>query len=114
MVCSDSASTTSKNWLSNELYTLTLKDVFSPMVGSDSVIQAAQLLIMQEFPHMSGLQEPVLAQTLGFQVHRGEFVQIICVGHSHWCTVLNIGCDEGVVKVYDSLYSSVSNVTFRV
>ena len=70
--------------------------------------------MLQQFPHVSGLQTPVLQQTLAFQVHRGEFVQIICVGNSHWCTISNIGCDEGEVKVYDSLYSSISNVTLRI
>ena len=33
-------------------------------------------------------------------------MQIIFVGHCHWCIVSNIGCD-GVVNVYDSMYISV-------
>ena len=107
-----------KKWLCNPLYTLTStnrEEVLSPTGWlSDSVIHSAQLLMLQQFPHVSGLQTPVLQQTLAFQVHKGEFVQIICVGNSHWCTVSNISCDEGEVKVYDSLYSSISNVTLRI
>ena len=59
----------------------------------------AQLLILQKLPHMPGLQSPVLQQALAFQVHRGQFVQIIYIRNSHWCTVTNIGCNEGEVKV---------------
>ena len=36
-------------------------------------------------------------------------MQIISVGGCHWCTVSNIGCDDGVVNVYDSMYSSASS-----
>ena len=63
---------------------------------------------------MSGLQPSTLAQTMAFQVHRGQFVQILCVGGNHWCTVSNVGCDDGVVNVYDSMYSSVSSTTINV
>ena len=41
-------------------------------------------------------------------------MQIINIRNSHWCTVTNIGCNEGEVKVYDSLYSSVSTSTLHV
>ena len=41
-------------------------------------------------------------------------MQIIHVGGSHWCTLSNLGCSEGEVKVYDSLYPSVSTATLRV
>ena len=80
----DAATTTTSYWLCNTLYKLTSTDreeVLSPSGWlSDSVIAAAQLLILQEFPYMSGLQSPVLQQTLAFNVHGGEFVQIIHVG----------------------------------
>ena len=108
----------SQQWVCNPLYTLTIsdrEDVFSPSGWlTDKVIHSAQLLMLQQFPHILGLQPPVLQQTLAFQVHRGEFVQIICVGDNHWCTVSNIGCGEGELKVYDSLYRTVSTDTLRI
>ena len=73
-----------------------------------------QLLILQEFPHLSSLQDPILQQNLSFQVHREEFVQSINVRNNHWCTVSNVGCDEGVVNVYVSLYPSVSKSTLKL
>ena len=69
-------------WLNNMLYTLSdgeRETIESPSGWlNDNVISATQLLILQPFPHMSGLQPPTLAQTKAFQVHRGEFVQILC------------------------------------
>ena len=108
----------SKTWLSNELYSLTLsnkEEVLSPSGWlSDSIIEAAQLLILQQYPYMSGLQTPLLQQNLSFQVHKRPFVQIICVRNSHWVTVSNVGCTEGQVNVYDSMYSSVPKTTIQI
>ena len=114
-VSSDPESLAGGSWLHNALYTLALdnREVLSPSGWlSDSVIAAAQLLTLQEFPHLSGLQDPILQQNLS--VHRGEFVQIINVRNNHWCTVSNIGCNKGVVNVYDSLYPSISKSTLKL
>ena len=81
---------------------------------SDTVIRAGQLLVLQEFPNIAGLQDPKVHRSLSFQILRGEFVQIIFVGGCHWCTVSNVGCDNGVVNVYDSMYPSVSSGTVKL
>ena len=70
---------------------------------SDQVIANAQDLILQQFPPILGLQSPILQEYLQYKVHQGEFCQIIHTGGNHWCVVANIGCDDGVVNVYDSL-----------
>ncbi len=38
-----------------------------------------------------------------------EFVQIINVGRKHWVTVTNIGCENDVVKVYNSKYMELTD-----
>ena len=119
VVSSDESSAIASNtWLSTPLYTLHAdkkQEVVSPDGWlSDTGIKAAQLLILQEFPHIAGLQDPAVHNTLSFQILKGEFVQIIFVGGCHWCTVSNIGCGEGVVNVYDSMYSSVSSGTIKL
>ena len=81
---------------------------------NDSIISAAQKLIVQQFPTMSGLQPTILAQIMAFQVHQGEFVQILHVEGCHWCTVSTVGCDSGVVNVYDSMFYSMSTDTIHV
>ena len=89
------------------------KTIVSTEWLDDKIITAAQLLIKQQYPRMVGLQPPVLQQTLTFPVYRGEFVQLLNIRDTHWCVVTNVGCEEGVVKVYDSMYDSVSDVTSR-
>ena len=104
-------------WLHNQLFSLTHDEKVLVTSSSgwlnDNIISAAQLIMLQHFPHMSGLQPPTLQQTMAFDVHRGEFVQILHVHNSHWCAVSNVGCDDGVVNYYDSLYPSVSSATMR-
>ena len=60
---------------------------------------------------MSGLQPPCVQHVLAFKVHSGEFIQIVHVRNNHWCVVSTVGCENGVVNVYDSLYPSVSMKT---
>ena len=60
---------------------------------------------------MAGLQPPTLQRVFAFQVHSGEFVQIIHVSNNHWCVVSTVGCQSGVVRVYDSMYNTLSKET---
>ena len=112
---SDDSDTAAYVWVQCPLYSLTLEDKkdIMALTGwlSDSIITAAQRLMSST---VSGLEPPVLQQTLSFQRHTGEFVQILHVGNCHWCVVSNMGCEEGVVHVYDSSYTRESAVTLRV
>ena len=78
---------------------------------TDEIICAAQVLLLQIFPNMAGLQPPVLQKVLQFHVHSGEFVQIVHVRNNHWCVASTVGCESGVIHVYDSLYRSLSRET---
>ena len=115
---SDSQSVDSM-WVNGVLYKLTGADKTSVVNPNgwlnDSVISAAQMLMLQYFPNMRGLQPPTLAKTHSFDTHQTEsFVQIIHVRRNHWCVVSNVGCDQGVVNVYDSLYEHVPKNAVRV
>ena len=113
---SDEMSTDITMWVHNAVYSLTNgdKEIVLSLSGwlNDSIISAAQKLIIQHFPLMSGLQPP-LQQAWGFDVHRGEFVQIH-VHNSHWCVVSNIECEDDTVDYYDSMYPSVSSQTMQL
>ena len=39
---------------------------------------------------------------------------MIHVRNNHWCVVSTVGCENGVVNVYDSLYPSVSEKTITL
>ena len=105
-------------WVNNGAYRLTHSDrevVLSPTGWlTDEIICAAQMLLLQFFPNMAGLQPPVLQKVLQFHVHSGEFVQIVHVRNNHWCVVSTVGCDYGVIHVYDSLYRSLSRETLSL
>ena len=98
-------------WIKNSLYVLNEKHhqlIASPTGWlNDTIIQASQLLIAQHFPDIEGLQPPILELIQGFRVHSGEFLQLLNVRRSHWILVSNVGCDKGVVHVYDTMYSSI-------
>ncbi len=114
---SEACSSTTVYWVDSNLYQLKMsaqRTIESGEWLNDEVMKAAQSLVLHQFPGMSGLESPVLQGTLSFQVHRNEFVQIVHVGDTHWCVVTNVGFEEGVVSVYDSMYPSVTEAMSRV
>lgn len=87
---------------------------------SDVSIQTAQSLIKKQFPQLNGLQPTVYQQ----QIQQGRpnessmdqncthsQLQIIHCHGNHWITASNVGCLEGNVNIYDSLYDSVDETT---
>ena len=78
---------------------------------NDNVVTAAQILLKSQ-TSCGGLQQPTLGQSLGFDIMREEFVQVLHDGHSHWLTVSNIGAsNKNEIFVYDSLYCSLGSHT---
>ena len=72
------------------------------------LIEASQVLLAKYFPDVKRLQSPLFGEKLAFKRVEGKFVQILNVERLHWITVTNIGCEEGVVMVYDSLFNTMS------
>jgi len=69
----------------------------------DEHISAAQDLLQQQHPNVSGLQSSTLQYTRTFDVHKDKpFVQCLHENRNHWITVSTVGCSTGVVQVYDS------------
>ena len=100
-------------WVNCGAYTLSRSDegiILSPRGWlTDNIVSAAQMLLFQFHPRIAGLQPPALQKVFAFHVHSGEFVQIVHVRNNHWCVVSTVGCDSGVICVYDSLYKTLSN-----
>ena len=86
-------------WVNNGAYCLSHSDqeIVLSRRGwlTDKIINAAQILLLQFFPDMAG---PVLQKVFAFQVHSGEFVQIVHVRNNHWCVVSTVGCETGAVQ----------------
>ena len=109
-VSSDDDDDGTEETIHNHLYTLLRNDMDTMLPRqwlNDSEINAGQKLLLQNFPHVQGLQPPTLQQVSGFHVHQGEFVQIVFINNDHWCVVSNIGCDQGKVNVYDTFHTEV-------
>ena len=71
---------------------------------TDNILFSAEQLLHQQFPAISGLQDPNLQRTLTFEVQKNkEFVQCLNMGGNHWITVSSVGCKAGTVRVYDSM-----------
>ncbi|XP_070549612.1 uncharacterized protein [Ptychodera flava] len=82
---------------------LTYNDMLTVVNGSefsDMHIYAAQKLLKQQYPHISGLQSTVLpvSQLRSISV---ESIQIHYNGHGHWVTSSNVG---GKVQIFDSSF----------
>ena len=71
---------------------------------SDSIINAAQLLLKGGNAPAGGLQNVNFGLTDSFEVETGEFVQIIHTGEAHWNVVSTIGTQHPDVNVFDSMY----------
>ena len=72
---------------------------------TDSLMDAAQLLLKKVNPAMQGLQSVTRGITMNFDVEPGEFVQILHNGHGQWLTISTLGNEHPQVEVYDSVYS---------
>ena len=75
---------------------------------TSSIISAAQSMLKEQHGSIGDLQDPCLAQSMGFRKVSGEFVQVIHNRFGHWLTVTNIGAEsDAEVMAYDSLYPSI-------
>ena len=70
---------------------------------TDQHMTAASTLLCRQFPHIGGLNDTLLADTLTWPIPNRPFIQILNKGGNHWITISNLGCVENEVNVYDSL-----------
>jgi len=77
---------------------------------NDRLINAAQKMLMAQFPLLKGLQSTLVQYHLGYWPD--NYLQIVHCRSSHWITVSSIGCQREV-KMYDSLYDRVDDATKR-
>ena len=80
-----------------------LKQLHKGMITSgvwldDSVICAAQRLLLEQHPHIGGFQNTLHAENLSMEPQVGEFIQILNINQCHWVTVSTIGCSQSCIK----------------
>ena len=69
---------------------------------SDMHINAAQKILSQQFPSFSGFDSTLKQRCIGKWV--SNYVQIFFCHGCHWITASTVGCKEGVINIFDSLY----------
>jgi len=69
---------------------------------TDEHVVLSQELLRNQFPHINGLQSPLLSENDGFSPVANEAIQIHYVNGDHWVTSTSIGQE---VAVYDSKFS---------
>ena len=80
-------------WLPSLNLSQTDKDILlSPTAWiTDSIVNAAQQLLREQFPQLPGLQDVSLGLTMAFDIMPGEFLQILHTSQGHWLTVSTTG-----------------------
>ena len=73
----------------------------------NTVIQQAHVLLKKINPDIQGFQLTSLGPFSNFDQVCGDFVQILHTGGNHWVCASSIGCEKGVVNLYDSLFYDV-------
>ena len=71
---------------------------------SDNVINAAQKLLKAR-----RTSEHFVSADMQIQIERGRFVQILNVFSSHWITIVNVGCVQGEVHLYDIVWGILTS-----
>ncbi len=94
-----------KSWLADLNLTVSHRDILLSTTAwmTDPIINAAQNLLREQYPNVSGLQNVNLGQVMVFVPQEGEFLQILNTGHNHWITISTIGLKHPVIRVFDSL-----------
>ena len=89
-----------------------IKTINSDQMLIDKHMNYVNILLKRQFPEVCGLQDTVPGQRLQFDVMpTGEWIQIIHDGSLPWLTCTTIGCKEGEINNYDSLYNFLSDET---
>lgn len=69
---------------------------------NDDIINAAQHLLKDTNPALSGFQSTACGLILNFNSETREFVQIL-YGENHWNVISSIGVPHGTVQIFDSM-----------
>ena len=81
---------------------------------NDKDIKHAQKILKAQFPKLNGLRL-TLYQDKPSEQATDNWMQVIhCLQRDHWILATTIGCDDGMVLVYDSVFRNVDEPTKRV
>lgn len=96
------------------MFTLDIKDredISGQSQLNDKIIDAAQKILLKQFTDFNGFQPTCFKQNLKhFKTVNENMVQILHRGdikNGHWFTISTVGCKDGNVNWFDSIYSDL-------
>ena len=104
-------------WLTSQHgYSLSMSDKEALCKGerlNDLHINFAQSILKVQFPLAEGLNCSLLqAKSVSKKIKSG--LQIVHCRSDHWILASNMTCEEGLLDVYDSVYSTIDDGTLTV
>ena len=82
--------------LLKKVYDQDLKSISDQRMLSDNVIHVIQQMIAEQNNVKSGLQDPILGQTLRFAIYRTTpFVQVLHDDGCHWVSIIRLTAKLG-------------------
>ena len=78
---------------------------------SDLHINLAQSILKRQFPPLRGLCSTLIQKRKHNNVDLKNQLQIIHSHGDHWIAASNVGCEDEITHVYDSVYSSLDRET---
>ena len=73
----------------------------------DEHINKAMSILRKIYKDIDGFQDVCVIETGMAKTMRDPWIQIFNKDGNHWITATTVGCDVGVVRIYDSLYRQV-------
>ena len=88
--------------------TIDIERVIMDQKLSDIEINFSQRLLKAQFPEITGLESTLLQgkSHVSKEPNHNKLQIIHCEKRDHWITATTIGCEVGVIKVNDSLYTT--------
>ena len=81
---------------------------------TDIEINHCQKMLKLQFPKLNGLRS-TLQQDKPSNEPTTNWVQIVhCPSRDHWITATTIGCNNGMVKIYDSIFQNIDEPTKQI
>jgi len=81
---------------------------------TDIEINHCQKMLKLQFPKLNGLRS-TLQQDKPSNEPTTNWVQIVhCQSRDHWITATTLGCNNGMVKIYDSVFRNIDDSTRQI
>lgn len=80
----------------------------------DEHINQAMSLLHRTYQNIDGFQDVCVIETGMAKKMNDPWIQVFNKDGNHWITATTVGCDMGVVRIYDSLYRHIPKLLLKL